>query len=292
MKSDLLLLASSLLAVMMLSCGHEQETVTEYTVEQTLSREYYHEYKTNHGHVIRDTIGRAPTNERVDITDSKGRPLAVAGRPSETDIFTFVKYLYDNKGEVSGFICFPFNEAEMNDYDAVAGDKAKTKQFGEDTFGEEPLYEKKALFDLVFTKGNDEPYFERYYFKRDSVGRIIKVYDPILHKSITANYGWHIEYKIEENECFWVNDFEGGYVWLTFTFKPNPETKPDKNDRMEVEMKKKKYYGYVNYKDMLPILHPYIYDDVFLDLIQQFDKSYEEYLKQSDENKEESTKDE
>ncbi len=264
----------------MLSCRQEQETTSEYTVEQTLSSECLNEFKTNLGHVIRDTIGEGPQNERVDITDNKGRPLVVAGRPSEADVFTFIKYLYDDKGEITGFLCFPFNEAEQYNYDATEGTEAFYQQFDENLFGEEPLYEKKVLFDLVFTKGNDEPYLERFYFKRDSVGRIIKVYDPILHKSIIADEDWHIEYNIEENEDFWANDFEGGYVWLTFTFKPNPGKEKDPED---VVILKKKYYGYVDFKDMITVLYPFIDDERYEELMRLYEEGLEELMKRYEE---------
>ena len=255
MKKLLFLLLPSLLAVLMLSCRQEQETTSEYTVEQTLSSECLNEFKTNLGHVIRDTIGEGPQNERVDITDNKGRPLVVAGRPSEADVFTFIKYLYDDKGEITGFLCFPFNEAEQYN-------------------------EKKVLCDRMFTKGNDEPYFERFYFKRDSVGRIIKVYDPILHKSIIADEDWHIEYNIEENEDFWANDFEGGYVWLTFTFKPNPGKEKDPED---VVILKKKYYGYVDFKDMITVLYPFIDDERYEELMRLYEEGLEELMKRYEE---------
>ena len=52
------------------------------------------------------------------------------------------------------------------------------------------------------------------------------------------------EYKIEEDENFWTSDIQGGKIWLTFTFKPNSD-----NEEGE-EMEKRKYYGYVDSRDM------------------------------------------
>ena len=235
---------SLVLTVLFLSCKQEKVQNISYTIEQTRSSDLLNEYKTYLGHVIRDSLEPQYGNERVDITDEKGLPIAVAGRASEIYKFNLVKYLYDEKGNVSGFLCRTTNEAEENNYDVIDGEMAYEEQFDFYETTEEPLYEKKALFDMVFTKDNDEPYFERYYFKRDSMGRIIKVYDPILHKSITAYENWHIEYKIEEDENFWTSDIQGGKIWLTLTFKPNSD-----NEEGE-EMEKRKYYGYVDSRDM------------------------------------------
>lgn len=247
MKKLLFFLASSLLVVLVMSCGQEQDSTMEYTIEQTHSSDLVNEYKTNLGHTIKITTGTAPMNERVDITDDKGRPMVVAGRASECDVYTLVKYLYDDKGNVYGFLTFPFSDAEQSNYDASHGEEIFEKQFDEDSYVEEPFYYDKNFFDLVFTKGNDEPYFVRYYFQRDKERRIIKVYDPILHKSITADKMWHIEYKIEEDYEFWTSDIRGGKVWPTFTFKPNPGKERDDNDK---RIMKKKYYGYVEFRDM------------------------------------------
>ena len=96
MKKSFLFLLPSLLSVLFLSCStkQEQKTETAYTVEQVSTGDHVEVFKTNLGHIIRDSIGFGPQNERIDITDSKGRPLAVAGKASEADVFTFVKYLF------------------------------------------------------------------------------------------------------------------------------------------------------------------------------------------------------
>ena len=56
----------------------------------------------------------------------------------------------------------------------------------------------KILFDLIFAKSDDEPYFTRYYFLRDSQNRIVKVYDPIRYNSVAAPDGYHLEYNIDD----------------------------------------------------------------------------------------------
>ena len=105
MKKYLLNLIPLLMAALMASCGKQEEgTTSNYTIEEVSADDHVTVYKTNLGHVIRDTMGVAPQNEKVDITDSMGRPLAVAGRASECSEYTLVKYLYDKQGNIAGFV--------------------------------------------------------------------------------------------------------------------------------------------------------------------------------------------
>lgn len=245
MKKYLLNLIPLLMAALMASCGKQEEgTTSNYTIEEVSADDHVTVYKTNLGHVIRDTMGVAPQNEKVDITDSMGRPLAVAGRASECSEYTLVKYLYDKQGNIAGFVRFPINEADQYSCDAIEAGETFERQFDDNST--ETYSEERILFDQVLTKDDSEPYFERYYFKRDSVGRIIKVYDPILHKSITADHRWHIEYKIEMDANFWASDINGGKLWVTFTLQPNN----DEDITDDGHMRKRKFYGYVDARDM------------------------------------------
>lgn len=149
------------------------------------------------------------------------------------------------KGEVKGFIRFPFNEAEIDSYDAMEGMDVFMKQFDDGTYNEDSPDDREVLFDQLFARSNDEPYFERFYLKRDSAGRIIKVFDPVLHKSITADEDWHIEYRVEEDANFWESDLEGGLVWVTFCFKPN-DPSSDGDDAGDG----RKFYGYTEEKEL------------------------------------------
>ena len=144
---------------------------------------------------------------------------------------------------MKGFIRFPFNEAEIDSYGAMEGMDAFMKQFDDGTYNEDSLDDREVLFDQLFARSNDEPYFERFYLKRDSAGRIIKVFDPVLHKSITADEDWHIEYRVEEDANFWESDLDGGLVWVTFCFKPNT---PDMGDGED----SRKFYGYVEEREL------------------------------------------
>ena len=242
MKRIFLPILAALAVLLAAGCRQGQKP---YTIKQVSTGDHVEVLKTNLGHVIRDTVGLGPVNERIDITDSKGRPLAVAGKASEVGGFCFVKYLYDAKGEVKGFIRFPFNEAELGSYDAMEGMDAFMKQFDDGTYNEDSLDDREVLFDQLFARSNDEPYFERFYLKRDSAGRIIKVFDPVLHKSITADEDWHIEYRVEEDANFWESDLEGGLVWVTFCFKPNDPSSggDDAGDG-------RKFYGYTEEKEL------------------------------------------
>ncbi len=233
MKRIFLPILAALAVLLAAGCGQGQKP---YTIKQVSTGDHVEVLKTNLGHVI-----------RIDITDSKGRPLAVAGKASEVEFFCFVKYLYDAKGEVTGFIRFPFNEAEIDSYDAIEGAEAFLKQFDDGTYNEDSLDDREVLFDQLFARSNDEPYFERFYLKRDSAGRIIKVFDPVLHKSITADEDWHIEYSVEEDANFWESDLEGGLVWVTFTFKPNDPIPDDADTDNE---KPRTFYGYTEEKEL------------------------------------------
>ncbi len=133
------------MSLLILSCGQKQDSPKAYTIEKVSSDDYVEIYKTNLGHIIRDTIGKGPSNERVDITDSKGNPLAVAGKASECEYYEFVKYLYNDQGKLTGFIRFPFNEAEQNNYDANDGDIAFSQQFDTNAFIPESLSDETTM---------------------------------------------------------------------------------------------------------------------------------------------------
>ena len=71
------------------------------------------------------------------------------------------------------------------------------------------------------------------------------MFDPVLHKSITADEDWHIEYRVEEDANFWESDLEGGLVWVTFCFKPN-DPSSDGDDAGDG----RKFYGYTEEKEL------------------------------------------
>ena len=84
MKRIFLPILAALAVLLAAGCGQGQKP---YTIKQVSTGNHVEVLKTNLGHVIRDTVGLGPVNERIDITDSKGRPLAVAGRGSEMEFF-------------------------------------------------------------------------------------------------------------------------------------------------------------------------------------------------------------
>ena len=90
----------------------------------------------------------------------------------------FVKYLYGSKGNFDGFIQFSFSDY-FDNCDTRDGDEVFCRQYDIEESTDSVDWQ-KIMFDMIKNKDNDEKYFTRYYFKRDSLDRIIKVYDPIF----------------------------------------------------------------------------------------------------------------
>jgi hypothetical protein len=91
---------------------------------------------------------------------------------------------------------------------------------------------------MINSKSNDEKYYTRYLFKRDSLGHIIKVYDPIFFNSISTDEDEYIVYEVSESEGFWEESAQ-----------PQPEINLVFYIIFESDGKqyiRKKYYGYVD----------------------------------------------
>ena len=185
-------------------------------------------YRTSDGYVIEDSMQYGPINRAVRVTDPKGRLFAVGGIASECVFYSCVKFLYGENDEVIGLLSLPYVYGTVDDH---LVDEALDSNIIEDWH-----MSIDAFYFLAFEAENDGLYFSRYYFRRDSAGRIDKVYDPILYQSIAAPSGHHIEYEVRKDEDFWSSDINGG--WYDVIFRTVP------NDPEETNPIRKTYYGY------------------------------------------------
>ena len=207
MKNLLLFPVLALCAIMMATC-QKKDAPAGFSMEKTFENDTLTVYKTNNGYTVSDTIIKDTDDKDNDyqhnvfITDEQGRPFAVVAYDNDAYLDLY-KYLYDEKSNVKGIVTFEdeylcFYKAQNKySYDDVVGEDVLNSQF--DTEDENFRIE-KILYDLIFKKSENEPYFTRYYFIRDSLDRIVKVYDPVKYRSIPAPYGYHIDCQIEEAE--------------------------------------------------------------------------------------------
>ena len=149
----------------------------------------------------------------------------------------FTKYLYGENGKVKGIINYgdgyykdiTVPGENIDTYDDFIADEARKSLF--DTYNEN-FSADKILFDLIFNKSENEPYFTRYYFIRDDSDRIVKVYDPILYRSFAAPDGYHIDYHIENIPIFVYGDI--GLPDKYFTLVSNDKNEDDEFDGCEI----------------------------------------------------------
>lgn len=212
MKRNLFLTILALCAILMAACRQEtpstksvDDNSASYSMEKIFENDTLIVYKTDKGYTVSDTIHKdeeypEDTTHIVYVTDQQGRTFAEAS--CDDGVFVrLCKFLYDEKNIVKGLVIFSdryfhFFKADMAyTYDEALADSAFEDQF--QIYDNEYDVE-KILFDLIFAKSDDEPYFTRYYFLRDSQNRIVKVYDPILYNSVAAPDGYHLEYNIDD----------------------------------------------------------------------------------------------
>jgi len=188
-----------------------------YGFELDDTDEYCKHLHNKEGFTIVDTMGLGPQNSRVTINDQLQRPLLLAGMASEAGIYNAIKYLYDEDGEIRGFLSF-CNHALMPYYcvdDAYAG-IVLNEDYINPSWGCDEI-----IYDMAMNTDERKPYYVRFNFERDEEERIVKVYDPLLHYSISAPNDGHFEYLVRENCNFWYSDIIGGGIDLLFITAPN-----------------------------------------------------------------------
>lgn len=233
MRRNLFLAILALCAVLIAAC--QQETPASYSMEKVFENDTLTVFKTNNGYTISDTIHRDKEHpdyyvqHNVFVEDQQGRPFAIGIYDKEEIKFEITKYIYDKNGNVKGLVIYDTSYDKGDDsyysYDDLVTDSIFESQFDID---DENYDAEKKLFDLIFSKSDDEPYFTRYYFLRDSQNRIVKVYDPIRYNSVAAPEGYHIEYHVEFIDIFGAGDQPLLGKW--FTFVSNDENKDDEED--------------------------------------------------------------
>ena len=199
-----------------------------YGFELDNSDEYCKRFHNKEGLTVIDTMGCGPMNSRVTINDSFQRPLLLAGMASEVMVYDAIRYLYDEDGEVEGFLAFCGNVL-MPYY-------CKDDAFAEIMLSEDyinPYYGcDEIIYDMAMNTDASKLYYVRFYFDRDEEGRVVKVYDPLLHYSISAPIDGHFEYMVRENCNFWYSDIQGGGIDLLFIISPND---PDDFDGFTID---------------------------------------------------------
>lgn len=207
---------------------------------------YWHLWHNSDGLIYWDTIGRGPMNEKVIVRDAKGRVLVVAGRASEGLHHSAVKYVYDKDDNVEAIIIFPpccYNMASFTNYSYLTDTTYSVRDVDSsidnryDRWTNEVLGEDYPniicapdVVDLAITKDYNKPYYARLFFKRNADGQITQVYDPILDIYYSVEEGEYLEYHVEEEEDFWINDIIGGGLVVYFVRKPNDNKQYDYSD--------------------------------------------------------------
>jgi len=191
-------------------------------------------WRNKEGITMEETHGFAPMNSSMTFTNAQGDTLVLAGTASEQGYWHAIKYLYDKDGEVRGFLSL-FNDGHPCPYYSL-DDKIAEDKFDEDYIGAFS----EVVYDLVMETYEDPLYYDRFYFERDEEGRIVKVYDPIWHHSISAPFNGHFNYLVQEGAEFWTSDLRGGHFDLYFITAPNDPD--DRHFRVDTFY----YYYYIN----------------------------------------------
>lgn len=173
-------------------------------------------YTTPEGHLVIDTLGRAPQNQEVIMRDSCYRLVCMAGQASEVGRMNFVKVVYLKADTVDYFVSGSLEVLE----DSLARLDSLNEQSGR------YLDPQLVMLTRIVTKWKsyDRPYWQRFCLQRDDDGCVVAVSDPVTKKSITAPAGNKIRYELKEDENFWASDINGGLVKLYFYVEPKDES--------------------------------------------------------------------
>ena len=207
-----LLPSLALCAVLMASCREvptasisQKDNPASYSMEKIDGNDTLAVYKTDKGYTISDAFYEDNNIHNVVVKDNQERTITVAAY-CDYD-FKIYKFLYDENNEIKGIVNYGGYETDnvtpylYDSYDDSVAYSVLERQFN---YKDDNFDFKKQMFDLILTKNENEPYFTRYYFLRDSLNRIVKLYDPILYRSIVAPRKYHIEYHVDNRELLTV----------------------------------------------------------------------------------------
>ena len=245
MRKAFLLITLCLTTLFIVSCKQKQANhivVSEEqpTVDETdtfIGADTCIELETNIGYTIKKYLDKDGDCRRIDLTFGE-KPFVVAGLNLD-GVPNFVKYIYNEKGELEGFV--QFNNSDFKNFfgrETQEGANDFYRQYDIDDDSTDSIDYQKIMFDMINNKSNDEKYYTRYLFKRDSLDHIIKVYDPIYFNSISTDEDEYIVYEVSESEGFWEESAQ-----------PQPEINLVFYIIFESDGKqyiRNKYYGYVD----------------------------------------------
>ncbi len=209
MRKGFLLISLCLNFLFIVSCKQKQVDRIDASEEQptvdemdTCGADTCIEAETNIGYTIKKYLDKDGDCRRIDLTFGE-TPFVVAGLIFDGEP-NFVKYIYNEKGELEGFV--QFNNSDFKNFfgrETQEGANDFYRQYDIDDDSTDSIDYQKIMFDMINNKSNDEKYYTRYLFKRDSLGHIIKVYDPVLFNSISTDEDEYIVYEVSESKGFW-----------------------------------------------------------------------------------------
>ena len=266
MRKGFLLISLCLTLLFIVSYKQKQVDHTDATEEQPtvngmdtcIGADTCIELETNIGYTIKKYLDKDRVGRRIDLTFDE-TPFVVAGLNMDGEP-NFVKYIYNEKGELEGFVQFNNRPNTFFSQETQEGANDFYRQYNINVDATDSIDYQHVMFDMINNKSNDEKYFTRYLFKRDSLGHIIKVYDPIFFNSISTEEGDYIVYEVSESEGFWEE-------------YPQPQSEINLLfyiifEREGKQYIRKKYYGYVDER---------IYEDELKEDKYTEDVSYPEY---------------
>ena len=243
MRKGFLLISLCLNFLFIVSCKQKQVDRIDASEEQptvdemdTCGADTCIEAETNIGYTIKKYLDKDGYCRRIDLTFGEN-PFVVAGLIFD-GVPNFVKYIYNEKGNLEGFV--QYNNSIDNFFlrETQEGVNDFYRQYDIDDDATDSVDYEEIMFDMINNKSNDEKYYTRYLFKRDSLDHIIKVYDPIYFNSISTDEDEYIVYEVSESEGFWEESAQ-----------PQPEINLVFYIIFESDGKqyiRKKYYGYVD----------------------------------------------
>lgn len=153
----------------------------------------------------------------MTFTNVQGDTLVLATMYQQGCEWNAVRYLYNEDGSLRGFLSGGYGLPYCYDYSTYDSRAIDYGDYGYRSI----MINDDFLFDLAFDLDENKPYYVRFYFERDEEGRIIRVYDPILHFAIHAPYDGHFEYVVKPEAGFGVSDIDYGNIDMLFITAPN-----------------------------------------------------------------------
>ena len=162
-------------------------------------------------YVVKDSFGTGPMTELITILDNKGRLHSKAGRASEGAEYNFVRYRYDDNGDVTALLLFPVGMDDFGSADSIIDRKG-----------------------LIFGTDYDHSECSAYYFERNEDRQIIRVYDQKNNDIFDAPDGFYFDFEVAEDENFWTSCLDGGHFKVLFHLRRVMGTGSPKDGRHRI----------------------------------------------------------